>query len=104
FRIPGWAAFDARKSDKVKEQLALGRPVIFALRYTAKLAALRGDTVLDEDDTPGEGHAMVAVGYDDARHGMLIRNSHGRSWGSEGYGWVSYGFWERNVRTGFVIE
>jgi C1A family cysteine protease len=104
FRIKGWAAFDATAVIKVKEQLARGVPIVFAMSVTPKVRSLRGDAVLDEDDVPGEGHAMVAVGYDDAKQAFLIQNSWGLSWGNKGYGWFSYDFWKRNVRVGHVIE
>jgi C1A family cysteine protease len=55
---------------------------------------------------PGEraawGHAIVAVGYDDAKKikntrckkettgALLIRNSWGTGWGDHGYGWIPY--------------
>jgi C1A family cysteine protease len=55
---------------------------------------------------PGEqavgGHAVVAVGYDDAKKiknpicgkettgALLIRNSWGTGWGDKGYGWLPY--------------
>jgi C1A family cysteine protease len=104
FRIKSWAAFDATAVDRVKQQLARGVPVIFSTRTTQKLAALRGDAVLEEDDIPGEGHAMVAVGYDDAKRAFLIQNSLGQSWGNKGLGWIGYEYWKRNVKIGFVIE
>jgi C1A family cysteine protease len=104
FRIKNWAAFDAASIDKVRQQLARGVPVIFAMLATSKLHALRGTTVLEEDDVPGEGHAMVAVGYDDAKHAFLIQNSWGQSWGEKGLGWFGYEFWKRNIRVGYVIE
>lgn len=102
-RIRSWAAFDAAV-DGVRAQLARGVPVIFAMRSTSRMQSLRGDAVLEEDDVPGEGHAMLVVGHDDARSAFLVQNSAGPSWGTRGYGWFGYGFWKRNVRTAFVIE
>ena len=104
FRIKSWAAFDATDIDNVKRQLARGVPVIFATHVTRKLNALHGDAVLDEDDVQGEAHAMVAVGYDDAKRAFLIQNSLGQGWGNKGLGWIGYDYWKRNVRVGFVIE
>lgn len=44
------------------------------------------------------GHAVIAVGYDDARMidgrkgALLIRNSWGTGWGDGGYGWLPYDY------------
>ncbi|MDZ7636052.1 MAG: C1 family peptidase [Bacteroidales bacterium] len=50
------------------------------------------------------GHAVMAVGYDDDRKisnlkckdetvgALLIRNSWGRNWGDDGYGWLPYDY------------
>ncbi len=50
------------------------------------------------------GHAVAAIGYDDqmvirhpfadqeTRGAILIRNSWGREWGEEGYGWLPYDY------------
>ena len=35
-------------------------------------------------------HAVLAVGYDDRRERMLVRNSWGPSWGQGGYFWMPY--------------
>jgi C1A family cysteine protease len=38
------------------------------------------------------GHAVLAVGYDDAHHRILIRNSWGPGWGAGGYGSLPYAY------------
>ncbi|MDQ2784388.1 MAG: hypothetical protein M3Y58_05235 [Chloroflexota bacterium] len=40
----------------------------------------------------GAGHAVVAVGYDDARDCFLIRNSWGPDWGIGGHFLMPYAF------------
>jgi C1A family cysteine protease len=53
-----------------------------------------GDGVLDIPGVMnGNGHGMVAVGYDDARHALRIQNFWGRKFGEGGYAWLSYRFW-----------
>jgi C1A family cysteine protease len=38
------------------------------------------------------GHAVLAVGYDHARRLIIFRNSWGRTWGDDGYGYLPYAF------------
>ena len=38
------------------------------------------------------GHAVVAVGYDDAKQAFLVRNSWGTDWGQKGHFWMPYAF------------
>src|SRR5438034_464881 len=38
------------------------------------------------------GHAVLAVGYDDERHGFIFRNSWSKAWGNGGYGVMPYAY------------
>jgi C1A family cysteine protease len=38
------------------------------------------------------GHAVVAVGYDDAAKLFIVRNSWGAAWGLKGYFTMPYGY------------
>jgi len=38
------------------------------------------------------GHAVLIVGYDDARGVFIVRNSWGADWGDRGYFYVPYGY------------
>jgi C1A family cysteine protease len=104
YRIKNWSRFDATDLNAVKQQLARGVPVIFAMRVGAAITGLRGDTVVEDDRDLGGSHAMVAVGFDDDRKAFRIQNSWGRGWGDGGYGWFGYEFWKRTVKVGFVID
>lgn len=44
-----------------------------------------------QEQTVG-GHAVMAVGYDDANGWFIVRNSWGDQWGMEGYFTLSYSY------------
>ena len=91
--------------DSVKRFLAYGVPSMFGFY---------GFPSFDDNEGVGQipypcpqegaewGHAIVAVGYDDAKKikntkcnkstkgALLIRNSWSESWGERGYGWLPY--------------
>lgn len=104
--------------DNVKKYLAAGVPSMFGFW---------GYGSFDSGDAPGHvpfptdqelagdpawGHAIVAVGYDDARKitnkvsnksttgALLFRNSWSGTWGDNGYGWMPY----RYVLTGIALD
>lgn len=43
-------------------------------------------------EQPMGGHAVLAVGYNDKREALLVRNSWGTTWGMGGYFWLPYYF------------
>jgi hypothetical protein len=105
YRIKAWSKFDARVVEAVKAQLARGVPVIFDMHPNDQFQKFKGDGVLDIPGVmTGFGHAMIAIGYDDARKAFRIQNSWGRGFGDGGYAWLSYEFWSRNVQVGYVID
>lgn len=91
----------------VKTYLAAGIPSMFGFF---------GFPSFEDSDSPGSipypckneqaewGHAVMAVGYDDHKlitntrnqeattGALLIRNSWGKEWGEEGYGWIPYAY------------
>ena len=93
---------------RIKTNLAAGLPSMFGFTVYSSIsqAATSGKIPYP---TTGEkvagGHAIVAVGYDDAMKikntsagaaqttgALLIRNSWGTGWGSDGYGWLPYDY------------
>ena len=85
--------------DEMKACLADGWPFAFGFSvYESFESAAVAATGIVPMPTATErmigGHAVLAVGYDDARGAMLVRNSWGPDFGIGGYFWLPYGFFE----------
>lgn len=83
--------------DQMRGCLAAGFPFIFGFQV---FPAFEGQTVARTGvaDLPGDGekaiggHAVLAVGYDDATQRFLVRNSWGSRWGQGGYFTIPYAY------------
>ena len=42
------------------------------------------------------GHAVMAVGYDDSKQWIIVRNSWGPDWGDKGYFYLPYAYITNN--------
>jgi C1A family cysteine protease len=78
--------------------LAQGYPWVFGVSvydsFESQAASQTGDIPLPNPSNESllGGHAILAVGYDDARHVFLFRNSWGTGWGNHGYGTIPYSY------------
>lgn len=82
----------------VKQCLAVGFPVAFGI---ALYQSFMNDNVTQTGIVPMPdlinesaigGHAIVAVGYDDSKNCLIMRNSWGTSWGDKGYFYLPYAY------------
>jgi C1A family cysteine protease len=105
----------AKVLGQIKTQLAAGLPSMFGFTVYASMRApgLAGKIPMPapHENVVG-GHAIVAVGYDDAlqitnpagspktKGALLIRNSWGTGWGQGGYGWLPYDY----VTKGLAVD
>lgn len=91
----------AAPGDACKAALVASLPIVFGAVLPAEMlqreAAATGRIEVPRGawPEPGGGHAMLIVGYDDARGCWLIRNSWGADWGDGGYAQVPYEVMER---------
>lgn len=99
---------------RIKAHLAAGLPAVFGFYLFDSIvaAAKTGEIPFPgPNDKAIGGHALVAVGYDDAHvithpsggptttGALRIRNSWGPAWGDHGYGWLPYEYVLRDLAT-----
>lgn len=79
---------------EMKQCLAWGYPFIFGIivypSFMTDDVAQTGIIPMPGNEIPEGGHALCAVGYDDAKQSFLVRNSWGSDWGIHGYCWIPY--------------
>ena len=100
---------------RIKTNLAAGLPSMFGFTVYSSISQA-GTTGKIPYPTRGDkiagGHAIMAVGYDDAmkikntnagavetKGALLIRNSWGIGWGAAGYGWLPYEYVLKGLAT-----
>ncbi len=81
--------------DDVKTALAAGKPVAFGFIVYARFQFIGKDGMMTmpwKFEPKMGGHAVLAVGYDDAQERLIVRNSWGSGWGDKGYFYMPYKF------------
>jgi len=85
------------RADQLRACLASGFPFVFGFSvyesFAGQIVARTGQVSMPK---PHErvigGHAVMAVGYDDARAWFIVRNSWGSTWGMRGYFTMPYDY------------
>jgi len=86
-----------------KTELAAGHPVAMGIMvyesFESQAASSTG--MIPVPDTDKEqllgGHAVLAVGYDDAKKVLIMRNSWSTKWGDKGWFYLPYGYVKENL-------
>ena len=112
YRLDPPGATPATVLAHIKTNLSAGLPSMFGFTVydSVRQAATTGKIPFPSaGESVVGGHAMAAVGFDDARTvtntsngsttvgALLIRNSWGTGWGDGGYGWLPYEYVLRRV-------
>jgi len=84
---------------EVKHCLSEGYPVVFGFTiFSSFMSPEVASTGIAKMPQPNDqligGHAVMAVGYDDSKQALIVRNSWGEVWGMNGYFYLPYGYVE----------
>lgn len=82
---------------EVKHCLSEGFPVVFGFMIyesmmTTEVTKTGFVPIPNPNEQPIGGHAVMAVGYDDSKECLIVRNSWGAEWGINGYFYLPYWF------------
>ena len=97
------------KIDMLKTSLANKNPLLIGAQTTRSMnKASQTNGLWDSfsSENSDGGHAMCLIGYDDEKFGgaFEIMNSWGEDWGDQGFLWMKYNDFIRNVDQIYMIE
>lgn len=77
------------------KQALINAPVAIGIGVYEEIFYVDDDGIIPDPAEPQYGyggHAIAAVGYNDATQRITIKNSWGTNWGRNGYGYLSYNY------------
>lgn len=105
YRIDSYRQVNVDDVKEVQAHLGAGFPVIIGVQVDGGFKRLGSGQVWRTQSGPAEGgHAMVIVGYSEARRAFKVINSWGTSWGENGFGWIDFDHFRQVVREGYVTR
>ena len=98
-KIKGYYRLDKTESSKVEELkswIYSGYPLFFGVEIDQGFQDLKANDIYTAKSGKSEGgHAMVCVGFDDAKKAFKIANSWGPNWATNGFTWIDYTFFTK---------
>jgi C1A family cysteine protease len=96
-QVLSYERIDGTKLELIKSAISSKSPVVFGFAvYDYFESKQMSDTGVLRMPRKGEamvgGHAVVAVGYDNSKNAVLVRNSWSSDWGIGGYFWMPYSY------------
>ena len=103
-KIKGYYRLDKTEFTKVEELkswIYAGYPLFFGVNIDQGFQDLKsGDVYSAKSGKSYGGHAMVCVGFDDAKKAFKIANSWGADWATNGFTWIDYTFFTKLLAEG----
>jgi C1A family cysteine protease len=110
----GWvdSSGDVPSTTVLKGALCLFGPISVSIYASPALQNYSSGVFNEQNNGNGTNHAVLLIGWDDARQAWLIKNSWSTGWGESGYAWIRYRsnnvgrwpFWATAPHPKFIIS
>jgi hypothetical protein len=104
YRVDFWRQVNAKDTKEIKAHLNAGFPVLIGAAVDEAFVKLPAGKIWKSLGRALGGHAMILVGYDDAKNAFRIMNSWGPGWCEDGFCWVDYDFFRNNINEAYVAK
>ncbi len=104
YKIDYYRTVNIQDPKEVKAQLHARFPVMIGANVDEAFIHHPAGKIWNSIGTTIGGHAMVVVGYDDAKRAFKLMNSWGTQWADGGYCWVDYEHFRLVVTEGYVAH
>ncbi len=109
--IARWSTIDSywsigRSIAEIKRALREG-PILFGMKCFEEMYGNLVNGVIPMPANPDDvwsNHAVLAVGFDDEKEQICIKNSWSRFWGDAGYGYLSYEYVDKYCRGHWAVK
>jgi C1A family cysteine protease len=95
-------------TDEIKRAIVVYGSVVSTISFDSCIL-LYGGGIFNEEQNKINGrlrkgsHLVLIVGWDDEKQAWLIKNSYGKDWGENGFGWMKYGSNNIGLMAAFVV-
>ena len=104
YRINSYSKIMDRSELSLKTILYSQEPIMIAMTVYSNFDNIGTNVLKTKSGSVRGGHALVIMGYDDARHAYKVLNSWGNSWGDNGYFWLDYDFAPQIINEAYLAE
>jgi Papain family cysteine protease len=95
-------------TDEIKRAIIVYGSVVSTISFD-NCILLYGGGIFNEEQNKINGrlrkgsHLVLIIGWDDKKQAWLVKNSYGKDWGENGFGWMKYGSNNIGLMAAFVV-
>lgn len=76
-------------TEEIKKAVILYGAVVSTISFD-NCWTLYGGGIFNEEQFKDGSHFVLIIGWDDTKGAWLVKNSYGKEWGENGFGWIKY--------------